>query len=109
MINWENIILQINYKFNSIHTSSTIEYSHPEYGKLTIMWSGNKSKLDLIFVDTCENCICLDKDNISLCDCDWLGFLESSSNWKRKTFTKKQIQRIYETKNKTSKVSSQTK
>lgn len=88
---WKEVALLINYKFDSIGSSSTVTYNHPEFGELTFLWNGNKSSLTIIFVDTCTNCICLNPTIVS-CDCSWDAFQETE--WHHKTFTKKQIEHL---------------
>ena len=88
MIDWDIIVRLIDYNFDSIGTHSALDYEHPEYGELSFQWRANKSMLEITFVDTCHNCICEENDGPN-CDCDWIGFKETE--WKTKTFTKKEF------------------
>ena len=93
MINWDEVVKLIDYNFDSIGACSTVDYEDPKYGELSFLWEGNKSKLDITFVDTCNNCICIKTEDIARhiadCDCDWIAWHES--NWQHKEFTKKQV------------------
>lgn len=92
MIDWIKTLQVINYKFDSIGTSSIDSYDHQEFGKLIFTWSANKSKIQISFVNTSTNCICKEPTIVS-CDCSWIAFQESDV-YPSKIFTKAEVEKL---------------
>lgn len=90
-VNWDTVLNEIDYKFDSEGSCSIITINDVKYGELKFTWFGNKTELSVNFIDTSVNCICKNP-TIASCNCSWLAFQETKDN--SRIFSKKEVKNL---------------
>jgi hypothetical protein len=90
---WHDVVKKIKHNFDCLGATSIQSIEHPIYGELCFHWVGNKKELEVAFIHTSWNCICKDKSDDFMCDCDWKAFQEGPPH-PHISFTKKEVEFI---------------